>query len=87
MFSRDQDGFLTLDAESARRQIFGWLSRTSHTTHHKAMGKDFLLGSGKWLLEKKEFIEWTKESSSSILWLHGICERFSISQNYSMIMV
>ncbi|KAL7273972.1 hypothetical protein RUND412_003153 [Rhizina undulata] len=29
-------------------------------------------GTGEWLLEKKEFIDWKASSSSSILWLRGI---------------
>lgn len=79
------DGFLISDAESERLGMFKWLSETPHTTHHKAMGKEFLPHSGNWLLQKKEFIEWTKESSSSILWLHGIRELSSVAQIHSVI--
>ena len=63
---------LTSDVETERRDVFKWLSRTQHANHHKAMGKDFLPDSGNWLLQRKEFVEWRTESSSSILWLHGI---------------
>jgi hypothetical protein len=39
--------FLTSYAESQRREMLEWLSRTPHTTHHEAMGRDFLPNSGK----------------------------------------
>lgn len=72
---------LIVNVESERRDMLKWLSTIQHATHHKTMGKDFLPGSGNWLLQKKEFVEWRQESSSSILWLHGIREYSTIAEN------
>ena len=62
--------------ESERKEIIEWLSTVPHRTHHNAAGKDFLPGTGVWLLKKDEFVDWRKSSASSILWLRGIrkCE-------------
>lgn len=81
---RHQISNLILSVESERRDMFKWLSTIQYATHHKTMGKDFLLGSGNWLLQKKEFVEWRKESSSSILWLHGIREYSTIAESSGM---
>lgn len=70
---------LTFNVESERRNLLKWLSTIQHVNHHKTMGKDILSGSGNWLLLKKEFVEWRKESSSSILWLHGIRKHITIA--------
>lgn len=57
-----------------RRELLRWLSSMSHKAHHKAAGTGFLPDSGKWLQDKKEFLEWRKSSVSSVLWLRGIRE-------------
>ena len=36
------------------------------------MRKEVLTGSGKWLLDKKEYIKWRSSAASSVLWLYGI---------------
>ncbi|MCJ1269051.1 hypothetical protein MMC22_008939 [Lobaria immixta] len=58
--------------QSERQDVFKWMSQIPYPTHHKTMGKDLLSESGLWLLQKLEFTQWRKSSSSSILWLHGI---------------
>ncbi|KAI9856843.1 MAG: hypothetical protein M1824_005216 [Vezdaea acicularis] len=58
--------------EDERQAILNWMSTVPHQSHHRAIGKGFLEGSGKWLQRKDEYIEWRKASTSSILWLHGI---------------
>jgi hypothetical protein len=61
-----------MDQESERQKLFQWMSVIPYKSHHMAMGERFLSGSGAWLQQKTEFIEWRKSSVSSILWLHGI---------------
>ncbi|KAK0110256.1 hypothetical protein ONS96_001878 [Cadophora gregata f. sp. sojae] len=53
-------------------RIFEWLSTVEYRSHHRGIAKSLLPGSGKWLLEKREFSDWMSRSTSSILWLHGI---------------
>lgn len=65
-------GRLTLDLDHQRVEVFKWLSAIPHKTHHRAIGKGFLLDSGQWLLQKTEFVDWRASSISSALWLHGI---------------
>jgi hypothetical protein len=56
-----------------RLKIFEWLSTVSYMSYHRSKVKTLLPGSGKWLLQKPQFIKWMDASSSSILWLHGVC--------------
>jgi hypothetical protein len=58
--------------EEERKMLFRWLSNIQHRQHHKTVGRDFLSKSGQWLIDKPQFMEWKNESSSSMLWLHGI---------------
>lgn len=67
---------LRLGLESERQDVFKWMSQIQHRIHHKTMGMNLLPKSGLWLLQKTEFIQWRKSSSSSILWLHGIRKFF-----------
>jgi hypothetical protein len=60
------------NSETERNEIFKWLSNGQYRDHHKSKVKAYLRGSGNWLFEKKEFVEWRKATFSSILWLHGI---------------
>lgn len=60
-----------LEAEK-RDKILRAISTIPYAVHHKAVTRDRLRGSGKWLLEKQLFHQWRSESSSSVLWLHGI---------------
>lgn len=66
--SNIQDGF----EMPTRGQILRSISSIQYPTHHKTARKDRLAGSGLWLLAKDQYRSWRKESSSSVLWLHGI---------------
>lgn len=55
-----------------RLQILRWLSDVHYKKHHQSLSKCLLEGTGSWLLEKPQFIEWRNSSVSSVLWLHGI---------------
>jgi hypothetical protein len=58
--------------EAKRQELSRWLSTVPCNAHHKEMGVGFLPYSGRWLIQKKEFVEWRKSSVSSVLWLRGI---------------
>lgn len=55
-----------------RISIFKAISTIPYPTHHKAVAQDRLGGSGRWLIEHESFREWCEDSTSSVLWLHGI---------------
>lgn len=57
-----------------RREIFQWLSTIPCEAHHQEAYKKFLKGTGIWLLERREFKDWQKQTSNdfAIFWLHGI---------------
>ncbi|OCK95346.1 uncharacterized protein K441DRAFT_557014, partial [Cenococcum geophilum 1.58] len=55
-----------------RIKILKAISTIPYPVHHKAIARDRLKGSGKWLLEKPAYRDWRAESSSSVLWVHGI---------------
>ncbi|KAL9045134.1 MAG: hypothetical protein Q9214_001784, partial [Letrouitia sp. 1 TL-2023] len=58
--------------QDQRQAVLRWLSTIGcEQDHHDAI-KTVLDGTGEWLFDRAEFIEWHKSSASSILWLHGI---------------
>ncbi|KAL7274140.1 hypothetical protein RUND412_002974 [Rhizina undulata] len=60
------------DRDGERFEILEWLSKVPFENHHLFIRPFRQAGTGEWLLEKKEFIDWKDSSSSSILWLRGI---------------
>lgn len=58
--------------EKERLKVFEWLTMVPTSAHHRDKLRGLLPGSCNWLLRRKEFEEWMKASTSSILWLHGI---------------
>jgi hypothetical protein len=76
----DYEKALTADVEQERQEMFKWLSTVKYKEHHKTIGLDFLPNSGRWLLQKADFIKWRKDSYSSILWLHGIRKNSPLSE-------
>ena len=57
-----------------RLAILNWLSDVQYRTHHQTLSKGLLEGTGTWLLNTREYVEWRNSSVSSVLWLHGIRE-------------
>ncbi|KAL8991707.1 MAG: hypothetical protein Q9169_007725 [Polycauliona sp. 2 TL-2023] len=55
-----------------RRKILVWLSTVKYRQHHKTSFDTVMPGSGAWLQQKPEFIDWKTSSTSSILWIRGI---------------
>ncbi|KAH8664515.1 hypothetical protein BX600DRAFT_464581 [Xylariales sp. PMI_506] len=55
-----------------RAKILRSISTIPYSTHHKTARSGRLEGSGQWLLTKPAYQSWRKDSSSSVLWLHGI---------------
>ncbi|WYZ34724.1 hypothetical protein EsH8_I_001000 [Colletotrichum jinshuiense] len=55
-----------------RGKILRWLSNEPYQQHHQQTHGEVMEGTGMWLLQDPTFLQWKKESASSILWLHGI---------------
>ncbi|OCK81309.1 hypothetical protein K432DRAFT_295813, partial [Lepidopterella palustris CBS 459.81] len=55
-----------------RIKILNAISKIVYPIHHRNASRDRLEGSGKWLLEKAAYRDWRADSSSSVLWVHGI---------------
>ena len=55
-----------------RLEILLWLSNIPCKKHHHSLSEGLLEGTGSWLLEKSQFVDWRNSSVSSVLWLHGI---------------
>lgn len=53
-------------------EILKWLSTVKYREHHRTSIGAVMPGSGTWLQQKPEFIDWKMSSTSSILWIHGI---------------
>ena len=56
---------------SKRFEILRWVSAQPYLEHHEQISKKALAGTGRWLLEDPLYAKWHKESTSSLLWLHG----------------
>lgn len=54
-----------------RLDILQWLSRLPYKKHHEQTRKDILSGTGSWLLQEQQLVDWQVSSASSIMWLHG----------------
>jgi ankyrin repeat protein len=59
-------------AQNKRNAILESISKIRYVIQHKLANAGLVKDSGHWLLKKPEFQQWWDESSSSILWLHGI---------------
>ena len=55
-----------------RMNLIKWFSTAPCQKHYKKASRDILAGSGAWLLQNEEYIQWKSASCSSVLWLHGI---------------
>ena len=62
-----EDNLLT----KKRLEILEWMSSQPYKAHHNQNKRDILQGTGNWLLEDPVFVQWIKDSASSLLWLHG----------------
>ena len=60
------------EMKEERLEILLWLSNIPYKKHHHSLSKGLLEGTGLWLLEKPQFVDWRNSSVSSVLWLHGI---------------
>ncbi len=57
--------------EDERLDILQWLSPVPYKKHHAQTRKDILSGTGTWLLQEQQLLDWQLSSASSIMWLHG----------------
>ncbi|RFU27471.1 hypothetical protein B7463_g8880, partial [Scytalidium lignicola] len=70
---RDQLSDLAKGVESSKKfELLRWISKIPYSKHHESVRKDRLEGSGIWLFEQVQYMQWRRAHSSSLLWLHGI---------------
>lgn len=68
----DVTSITNVDLGDERKQVFMWMSEIDYRSHHEDLSSNLLPGTGQWLLESPEYIEWGLSSRSAILWLHGM---------------
>ena len=57
--------------KSERDKILSWISSQPFIEHHEQTKRSDVPGRGEWLLEDPIYTRWHKDSSCSLLWLHG----------------
>ncbi|KFZ11737.1 hypothetical protein V502_07439 [Pseudogymnoascus sp. VKM F-4520 (FW-2644)] len=58
--------------EAKKLKIRDWISVVPVMDHHRSVVGKVMPDSGQWLLRNAKFLEWRSQSSSSVLWLHGM---------------
>ena len=58
--------------EAKKLKIRDWISVVPVMDHHRSVVGEVMPDSGQWLLRNAKFLEWRSQSSSSVLWLHGM---------------
>ena len=48
-----------------------WLSPPDPSTNHRFLSGRQHQGTGMWLFEGDEYMEWKSKSTASLLWIHG----------------
>ena len=61
-----------LSSETERVDILKWFSTIPYKSHHDLASEGRVAGTGQWLFQREEFINWQQSEKSEILWLHGI---------------
>lgn len=56
-----------------RNEIMAWLNKADPSSNHQAACQKHEPGTGKWIIDRKEFKDW-EAGGNSILWVHGIGE-------------
>lgn len=54
-----------------RHDILNWLSKIEHDERHHSVRSYRIQGTGSWLLERSEYVQW-RDDGSNVLWCHGI---------------
>ena len=57
--------------ESKQSEILQWISPIPYEDSHRTASRGRTEGTGRWLLNHRQFCQWRSTNSSSILWLHG----------------
>lgn len=55
-----------------RREILHWLSTVPCESQHQEAARKVVKGTGRWLLDRPELLDWQMSSTSAIFWLRGI---------------
>jgi hypothetical protein len=65
--------FYVRDALNRREKeaILDWASQVPFLKHYKTTKEKAMKGTGTWLLEDDQFVDWRTSSRSQMLWLSG----------------
>lgn len=55
-----------------RKEVLHWLSTVPSELQHQEAARKIVKGTGRWLLDRPELLDWQVSSTSAIFWLHGI---------------
>jgi len=69
--------FADIFTGSKKLELLQWLSKIPYSKHHESIRNGRQEGSGLWLFENPQYVQWKKTRSSSLLWIHGNRKRFS----------
>lgn len=71
---RDQTRVLQDDRNAKTREhILNWISKLEHDQKHHTVRSPRVEGTGRWLLEQLEYVQWRDDvSASNVLWCHGV---------------
>ncbi|KAL8736090.1 MAG: hypothetical protein Q9181_002565 [Wetmoreana brouardii] len=58
--------------EREHLQLLHWLSCVPFSSHNKRHSQNRIHGSGQWLLDHDQYVNWRNTSSSSVFLLHGV---------------
>ena len=56
---------------SKKVELLQWISKIPYSKHHENVRSGRLHGSGLWLFEQPQYVQWRNSRSSSLLWLRG----------------
>lgn len=55
-----------------RKEVLHWLSTVPCESQYQEAARKIVKGTGRWLLDRPELLDWQMSSTSAIFWLHGI---------------
>jgi ankyrin repeat domain-containing protein 50 len=68
----DVTSVLSWTQQAKRRVLLRWCSNVSYNDHHHYITSNRTKGTGEWVLQRNEFIEWLDSPLNSVLLLYGI---------------
>lgn len=80
-------GMYYLSELEKRELILRWLFSKAFDQRHTEISKRRQENIGQWLLESQEFENWTNDTDSRLLWVHGLGECFYVQKSSEYLQV